>query len=203
MEPADQYNLRWHYHHAETFLAFESLRRSEAFVDVLLSCEKRSIYAHKVVLSACSNYFFDVLRSVRDGQMPVLFFRDTAVDLLEYVVRYIYNGEVEVPGSRFTDFINLAEALEIKGLKRQDGFTADGCGSDSPVHSAASASYVGKRKYDACADPVCHSLPDPSPDAAELDYSADPKRLRESNVSPAAYLPTKREATDCSAEEKS
>lgn len=115
----DQYNLRWHYHHSETFLAFESLRRSDSFVDVVLSCEKRSIFAHKLVLSACSNYFFDVLRSVREGQMPVLFFRDTTMDLLESVVHYIYHGEVEIPSARITDFINLAEALEIKGAIAQ------------------------------------------------------------------------------------
>ncbi|KAJ8957339.1 hypothetical protein NQ318_004818 [Aromia moschata] len=45
--------------------AFENLRDDEDFVDVTLACDGKSLKAHRVVLSACSPYFRELLKSVR------------------------------------------------------------------------------------------------------------------------------------------
>ena len=42
--------------------ALGNLKLDEDFVDVTLSCEGKTIKAHKVILSACSDYFRDVFR---------------------------------------------------------------------------------------------------------------------------------------------
>lgn len=82
----------------------------------------------------------------------------------------------------------------LSGLKREDGFTADGSGSSNQLASAASASYVPKRKYEIYADPSCHPLAGPLPPGMsheDVSYEAEPKRLRESNFSP-SYMPSSR-----------
>lgn len=42
--------------------ALVNLKLDEDFVDVTLSCEGKSIKAHRVILSASSDYFRDVFR---------------------------------------------------------------------------------------------------------------------------------------------
>jgi hypothetical protein len=42
--------------------ALVNLKLDEDFVDVTLSCEGKSIKAHRVILSACSDYFRDIFR---------------------------------------------------------------------------------------------------------------------------------------------
>ncbi len=59
---AQQYCLRWNNHSESIVSEFEILLGQEDFVDVTLSCDKRSLKAHKVVLSACSAYFRRLLK---------------------------------------------------------------------------------------------------------------------------------------------
>ena len=54
--------LRWNNFHSNIATSFEQLRDHEDFVDVTLACEGRTIKAHKVVLSACSPYFRNLLK---------------------------------------------------------------------------------------------------------------------------------------------
>ena len=54
--------LRWNNFHSNIAASFEYLRTHEDFVDVTLACEGRSLKAHKVVLSACSPYFRNLLK---------------------------------------------------------------------------------------------------------------------------------------------
>ena len=56
------YSLRWpDYHHALAS-TFRRLRDEEDFVDVTLACNNKNFTAHKVVLSACSPYFKQLLK---------------------------------------------------------------------------------------------------------------------------------------------
>lgn len=52
-----QFCLRWNHHHTTLINVFESLLKDESLVDVTLYAEGRYVKAHKVVLSACSQYF--------------------------------------------------------------------------------------------------------------------------------------------------
>jgi hypothetical protein len=55
-------SLRWpDYHHALAS-TFRRLRDEEDFVDVTLACNSQHFTAHKVVLSACSPYFKQLLK---------------------------------------------------------------------------------------------------------------------------------------------
>lgn len=57
--------LRWNNFHSNIATSFEHLRDHEDFVDVTLACEGRSLKAHKVVLSACSPYFRNLLKVIK------------------------------------------------------------------------------------------------------------------------------------------
>ena len=56
--------------------AFKSLLENEDFVDVTLSAGGKTLRAHKVVLSACSSYFKQLLR----GESTSISYHDTIFD---------------------------------------------------------------------------------------------------------------------------
>ncbi|KAI9581699.1 hypothetical protein GQX74_010016 [Glossina fuscipes] len=66
MDETQHFCLRWNNYQSSITSAFENLRDDEDFVDVTLACEGRSIKAHRVVLSACSPYFRDLLKKKND-----------------------------------------------------------------------------------------------------------------------------------------
>lgn len=53
-----RFELRWRHHQSTVVTSVASLYRDAALVDVTLACEDQRTYqAHKLVLSACSQYF--------------------------------------------------------------------------------------------------------------------------------------------------
>lgn len=60
--PHEHYSLKWNNFQSNIVTALCNLKCDEDFVDVTLACEGKTIKAHKVILSACSDYFRDVFR---------------------------------------------------------------------------------------------------------------------------------------------
>ena len=61
-----RYCLKWNNYQSNVTTTFKELLAVEDFVDITLSAEGGALRAHKVVLSACSPYFRDILK-VRIG----------------------------------------------------------------------------------------------------------------------------------------
>lgn len=57
-----RYCLKWNNYQANVTTTFKELLAVEDFVDITLSAEGGALKAHKVVLSACSPYFRDILK---------------------------------------------------------------------------------------------------------------------------------------------
>jgi len=111
--------LRWNNFHSNIATSFEHLRDHEDFVDVTLACEGKSLKAHKVVLSACSPYFRNLLKQ-NPCQHPIIILRDVAFVDMTALLRFVYQGEVYVSQERLTAFLRTAEMLHIKGLTEQN-----------------------------------------------------------------------------------
>ena len=63
--PTEHFCLKWNNYQTSIVSALGNLKLDGDFVDVTLSCgdgSGRRIEAHKVILSACSDYFRDVFR---------------------------------------------------------------------------------------------------------------------------------------------
>lgn len=96
---------------------FEKMFKNEDLVDVSLSCEDGTIRAHKVILSACSSYFRQILSKFTSPyQYPVLIIKDMCFADLKAIIEFIYRGEVTVPQEQLTSVLKSAEALKVKGL---------------------------------------------------------------------------------------
>ena len=72
----EHYCLKWNNYQTNIVSALSNLKLDGDFVDVSLSCEGRTIKAHKVILSACSDYFRDVFKVslCTDTRSNILYF---------------------------------------------------------------------------------------------------------------------------------
>lgn len=109
------YCLRWNNFQSSVVGVLRSLLEEGQFVDVTLACDGRRLKAHKLMLSACSNYFRQLLKE-NPAEHPIIFLRDVRFWELESIMDFIYNGQVNVMQEQLPCFIRTAEALQIKGL---------------------------------------------------------------------------------------
>nr|AHY01364.1 broad Z1 isoform [Xenos vesparum] len=119
MVDTQHFCLRWNNYQSSITSAFENLRDDEDFVDVTLACDGKSLKAHRVVLSACSPYFRELLKST-PCKHPVIVLQDVAFTDLHALVEFIYHGEVNVHERSLSSFLKTAEILRVSGLTQQN-----------------------------------------------------------------------------------
>ncbi|KAK4020845.1 early growth response protein 1-A [Daphnia magna] len=114
---AEEFVLRWNNHQQNFAAVVEDLWRHDTFTDVILCSEGRVFPAHRVILSACSPYFLEILSKVPEHQHPVVFLQGVPLKDLHSLLTFMYSGEVVVSaGCDMASFFRTAENLQIKGL---------------------------------------------------------------------------------------
>ena len=112
---SEKFCLRWNDFESNISVAFRELREDKDFFDVTLACDDDQIQAHKVILSACSPFFRNVLRK-NPHQHPLLYLKNVRFTDLQSVLNFMYHGEVNVAQEELNSFLAVAEDLRVKGL---------------------------------------------------------------------------------------
>jgi len=112
---SEKFCLRWNDFESNISTAFRELRDDKDFFDVTLACDDEQIQAHKVILSACSPFFRNVLRR-NPHQHPLLYLKSVKYTDLQAVLNFMYHGEVNVAQEELNSFLAVAEDLRVKGL---------------------------------------------------------------------------------------
>merc|ERR1712050_719514 len=112
---SEKFCLRWNDFETNISTAFRELRDDKDFFDVTLACNGDQIQAHKVILSACSPFFRNILRR-NPHQHPLLYLKGVKYSDLQSVLNFMYHGEVNVAQEELNSFLAVAEDLRIKGL---------------------------------------------------------------------------------------
>jgi len=112
---SEKFCLRWNDFETNISVAFRELRDDKDFFDVTLACDDEQIQAHKVILSACSPFFRNVLRR-NPHQHPLLYLKGVKYTDLQSVLNFMYHGEVNVAQEELNSFLAVAEDLRVKGL---------------------------------------------------------------------------------------
>lgn len=116
MAGADKFCLKWNDFESNISDAFKDLREQKDFFDVTLACDDQSqIEAHKVILSACSPFFRNILRR-NPHQHPLLYIKGVKFKELVAILDFMYMGEVNVVQDELNTFLVVAEELKVKGL---------------------------------------------------------------------------------------
>ena len=120
MAAAEKFCLRWNDFESNISVAFRELREEKDFFDVTLACEDSQVSAHKVILSACSPFFRNVLRK-NPHQHPLLYLKGVKYQEMLSVLNFMYQGEVNVAQDELNSFLAVAEELRVKGLTQGEG----------------------------------------------------------------------------------
>jgi len=113
------------------------------FFDVTLACDDEQIQAHKVILSACSPFFRNVLRR-NPHQHPLLYLKGVKYTDLQSVLNFMYHGEVNVAQEELNSFLAVAEDLRVKGLTQNQSGSSSSRAKDS--YSAPKAQEIPKAR---------------------------------------------------------
>ena len=117
---SEKFCLKWNDFEANISGGLRELRDDKDFFDVTLACEDDQISAHKVILSACSPFFRNVLRR-NPHQHPLLYMKGVRYTDLQSVLNFMYHGEVNVAQEDLNGFLAVAEDLRVKGLTQGGG----------------------------------------------------------------------------------
>ena len=119
MGTSEKFCLRWNDFENNISVAFREIREEKDFFDCTLSCGSRQVQAHKLILSACSPFFRMVLRQ-NPHQHPLIYLKGVEFVDLQYVLNFMYHGEVNVAQEELNTFLAVAEDLQVKGLTQND-----------------------------------------------------------------------------------
>ena len=119
---SEKFSLKWNDFHSNVSKAFGLFRNEDYLHDVtLVSDDHHQVSAHKLVLSACSEYFKNILKNNnKSNAHPLLCLDGISSDDLNNIMDYIYNGEVQIFQDDLDRFLNVAQRLQLEGLMEKD-----------------------------------------------------------------------------------
>ena len=94
---------------------FDSLEMS----DVSLVAGERVIPCHKIILSAASEWFRNLFGHLGGQERLVIVLKDVDPIHLDFLLKFIYRGEVCVPQSELNAVLEAAQVLCVTGLQQQ------------------------------------------------------------------------------------
>ena len=112
----EKFSLKWNDFHSNVSKSF-GLLRSEAYLhDIrLMSEDYHEVTAHRIVLSACSEYFRNIFKNSKKQDTLICLDGITSEDL-KNVLDYIYLGEAHIFQDKLDRFLTVAERLKLEGL---------------------------------------------------------------------------------------
>ena len=104
----EKFRLSWDNHKKNVVEAFFSLRRDEHFCDVTLACDDCQFQAHRVVLSAGSSFFEQILKRHKHPS-PLVYLKGVNANHMELLLDFIYCGEVALEQEEMESFLRSGE----------------------------------------------------------------------------------------------
>ena len=102
---SEKFSLTWNDFQQTVTNSFRALRKETAFFDVtLVSDDELHLTGHKLVLSACSDFFKSTLKKSTNPH-PMIYLSGISSRNLNFIMDYIYKGEVQIYQEQLDDFL--------------------------------------------------------------------------------------------------
>ena len=112
--------LRWNDFQSNVSNSFSVLRNEDYLHDVtIVTDDSEQIAAHKLVLSASSEYFKNIFKKSKHSHLLLCLEGVTSTDVRN-MMDYIYNGELQIFQEDLDRFLNVAHRLKLEGLANND-----------------------------------------------------------------------------------
>ena len=116
-ETEEQYEFKWEEHYNFLKKQLTELVTLKEFSDVSIVCDDQiEIQAHKNILSGSSPVFKNILHMNSCREKPVIYLRGIKSREMKSIINFIYLGQVIIPQSSMSDFLAVANDLEIEHL---------------------------------------------------------------------------------------
>ena len=101
--------LEWKNYESISSSSFKNLYDDTLFTDVTLACEgNQKIAAHKVILSACSNFFQEILQE-NEHHHPLIYMQGIDIKYLILLKKFMYLGEAMVEQDYVVSFVQMSK----------------------------------------------------------------------------------------------
>ena len=121
MGSSDKFCLKWNDFQQNVSKSFSQLRQQSGLFDVtLVSSDKQQVSAHRLVLSACSDFFKTIFHSNTHSH-PLLYLDGVDTREINLMLDYIYQGEVQIYQENLERFLQIAEKFKLDGLLAETG----------------------------------------------------------------------------------
>ena len=89
------------------------------FSDItLVTKDNRKMPAHKLILSSGSTFFRGLFAEDLGHQHPLLYLPGVGMDVLEAILHFLYQGQVQIRREQIKEFLAIAEDLGVEGLNK-------------------------------------------------------------------------------------
>ena len=137
---SEKFNLKWNDFGSNVSKSFGKLRTEDYLKDVtLVGDDHTQLSAHKLVLSACSEYFKEIFTRNKHAN-TLLCLEGLSKQDIKNVLDYMYNGEVHIFQEDLDRFLTIAQRLRL------DGLLEDGSGNDEQ-QSTKETNFTLKKDY--------------------------------------------------------
>ena len=117
---AEKFTFCWDQYDTNVPQTFKQLWQNQDFADVTLATKDDvQIRAHKVILSASSPIFQNILKK-NPHSNPLIYFNNLKSADVKLLLRFIYLGQCEVSQNGLVDFLAAGKELMVKGLVEEE-----------------------------------------------------------------------------------
>ena len=120
---SEKFSLKWNDFGTNVSKSFGKLRTEDYLKDVtLVGDDHTQLSAHKLVLSACSEYFKEIFTRNKHANTLLCLEGFSKQDITN-VLDYMYNGEVHIFQEDLDRFLSIAQRLRLEGLLENESET--------------------------------------------------------------------------------
>lgn len=112
----EKFSLKWNDFNSNVSKSFTLFRNEEYLQDVtLVTDDNHQVSAHKLVLSASSEYFKNIFQTNKHSH-PLLCLGGICSNDLDNILDFIYNGQVNIYQDHLDRFLEVAQRFKLEGL---------------------------------------------------------------------------------------
>ena len=160
MQSSEKFCLKWNDFEKNVSKSFSQLRQQSGLFDVtLVTSDQKQVSAHRLVLSACSDFFKKIFHS-NSHSHPLLYLDGVDSGEINLMLDYIYKGEVQIFQDCLDRFLSIAEKFQLDGLLGTD--VEKKVESDDPVEMRAEDQFSSNESFKNYATYVVDNIPESS-----------------------------------------
>ena len=122
---SEKFCLKWNDFETNVSKSFGLLRNEDYLHDVTLVCDdNKQVSAHKLVLSACSEFFKSIFKNNKH-RSPLICLDGISSKELKDILDYMYNGETNLFQEGLDKFLSNAQRFKVMGLLQHEESKSD------------------------------------------------------------------------------